>query len=639
MRKISQKVASIILVVVLTACVFPSFLASAAPVFTTEPMIAAAHNHMVALNSNGTVWAWGLGASGQLGNGTGGPGDYDAYSHTPVQVQNLANVIAVDASWNNSAALRSDGTVWTWGSNSTGQLGIGTQGWDANSNIPVQVHGLTNITAISISGSHMLALRNDGTVWAWGANYNGEIGDGTSIEWCDITSEALHYRTTPVQVPGLSNVAHISAGAGTSVAVLSDGTVRRWGLYSFDDDGFFSTYATSPTLSPGHSNVVAFASASDGHFLSLRSDGTVWSGLDHPSQVQNLSNVTAIAIGSAGWSMGIQMSAAALRTDGTVWTWGESLAWDWAGDSAERTRTATTPSQVQGLNNIIAIATNASSLEAMLSTYVTALRNDGTILTWGTRPPGGEWEQPTPTQVPGPNGVGHLNVLGTPTQVPPATPEQPPVTPPITPPAQPSVPNNHSSWAGPELRRAAEQNLIPATLQPANVDLTRPITRAEFAGIVVLTFENLTHRVALPTIVNPFTDTHDTYVLRAFNTGLMVGVSDTRFDPNTPLNREQAATALTRAFKRATIPTWTFATDANYPLNFTWPSLFADDANISGWARESVYFMAANGIILGTGNNMFSPRATTTEQQARGYAVATREQALIIALRMVENLE
>jgi len=209
---------------------------------------------------------------------------------------------------------------------------------------------------------------------------------------------------------------------------------------------------------------------------------------------------------------------------------------------------------------------------------------------------------------------------------------------PTQPPTQPAIPNNHSSWAEPELRRAAEQNLIPATLQFAHVDLTQPVTRAEFAGIVVMTFENLANTVALPTIVSPFADTRDPYVLRAFNAGLMVGVSDTNFDPNTLLNREQAATALTRAFKRATIPTWTFATDANYPLNFVWPAPFADDEYISEWARESVYFMAANEIILGTGNNMFSPRATTTEQQARGYAIATREQALIIALRMVESL-
>jgi hypothetical protein len=104
------------------------------------------------------------------------------------------------------------------------------------------------------------------------------------------------------------------------------------------------------------------------------------------------------------------------------------------------------------------------------------------------------------------------------------------------------------------------------------------------------------------------------------------------------LNREQAATALTRVFKRSTMTGWTFETDADFPLNFTRPAPFADAASISSWANESVYFMAANGIIQGTGNNMFSPRAVTTEQQAQGYAQATREQALLIALRMVENL-
>ena len=200
------------------------------------------------------------------------------------------------------------------------------------------------------------------------------------------------------------------------------------------------------------------------------------------------------------------------------------------------------------------------------------------------------------------------------------------------------VDNPHSPWAGPELQRAREQNLIPTSLQDPHVDLRQPITRAEFAGVVVMAFENLSNSTALPVIVNRFDDTADPYVLRAYNIGLMVGVSDTQFDPHTPLNREQTATALTRSFKRATIPTWTFATDANYPLNFPWQPPFADDANISDWARESVYFMAANGIIQGTGNNMFSPRAATTAQQAAGYATATREQALVIALRMIENL-
>jgi len=128
-------------------------------------------------------------------------------------------------------------------------------------------------------------------------------------------------------------------------------------------------------------------------------------------------------------------------------------------------------------------------------------------------------------------------------------------------------------------------------------------------------------------------------VLRAHNTGLMVGVSENKFDPNTKLNRESAATALTRVLKRAYIPGWTFATDGNYTLNYKRPATFEDDAQISGWAKDSVYFMAANNVIQGVGGNKFAPRATTTAEQAAGYAVATREQAIIIGVRLVENLK
>ena len=242
--------------------------------------------------------------------------------------------------------------------------------------------------------------------------------------------------------------------------------------------------------------------------------------------------------------------------------------------------------------------------------------------------------QATPTPSPTP--------IPTPTPSPTPTP-QPQVTPiptpvPQVPQVQPAAIGQHSDWARAELQRAAAAGIIPTTLQGSHVDLRDPITRGEFAGIVVRTFESLANTTALPAVTARFTDTSDPYVLRAYNAGLMVGMSPTQFEPNTLLNRETTATALTRSFKRATIPGWTFANDREGLLTFNWPSRFADDAQISYWARESVYFMAANGIILGTGNNRFSPRAVTGAQQAQGYASATREQALIIALRMVENL-
>ena len=194
-----------------------------------------------------------------------------------------------------------------------------------------------------------------------------------------------------------------------------------------------------------------------------------------------------------------------------------------------------------------------------------------------------------------------------------------------------------SDWAQGEIAKAEEMGLIPEILDGA--DLTADITRAEFAAVSEKVYEALSGTPALPAVANPFTDTADPEILKAYNIGAVNGTSATTYSPNDLLNREQAAAMLTRVFKRVTLPGWTLATDASFKLDYTKPALFADDADISDWAKESVYFMAANNIINGVGNNKFAPKNITTEEQAQGYANATREQALIIAMRMVENLK
>ena len=194
-----------------------------------------------------------------------------------------------------------------------------------------------------------------------------------------------------------------------------------------------------------------------------------------------------------------------------------------------------------------------------------------------------------------------------------------------------------SEWAVSELEKAEEMGLIPEILDGA--DLTADITRAEFAAVAVKVYEALSGTAALPNTVNPFTDTSDIEVLKAYNLGITTGVSATTFEPNTLLNREQAATMLTRTFKRATMNGWTIQNDAQFALTYDKPSAFADDKDISDWAKDSVYFMAANNIINGVGDNKFAPKNITSEEEATGYANATREQALIIAVRMVENLK
>ena len=195
-----------------------------------------------------------------------------------------------------------------------------------------------------------------------------------------------------------------------------------------------------------------------------------------------------------------------------------------------------------------------------------------------------------------------------------------------------------SSWSGSEIEKANQLGLIPDSLKGAN--LTELITRAEFAAVSVKLYENLTGKKATPAAVNPFTDTDDKEILKALNVGITVGTALDKFSPDSLLTREQAATMLTRVLKAAYIPGWTFATDGNFTLNFTKPATFADDAQISDWAKDSVYFMVANNNILnGVGNNEFAPKANPNKGESITYGMATREQALAIAVRIVDKLK
>ncbi len=201
--------------------------------------------------------------------------------------------------------------------------------------------------------------------------------------------------------------------------------------------------------------------------------------------------------------------------------------------------------------------------------------------------------------------------------------------------------SNASGWAEAELQEAANLGLIPECLNDA--DMTKPITRAEFAAVSVKVYEALSGQKAAAAAVNPFTDTNDTEVLKAYEVGITTGTSATTFHPDKLLNREQAATMLTRVFKKVAIEGWEMSRDSEFNdifnAMFEMPEPFADDDRISDWAKASVYFMSAKGIINGTGQNRFSPRAVTDAEVAIGYAQATREQAIAIATRMVKNLK
>lgn len=168
--------------------------------------------HSLAL-VGGAVWSWGANPYGQLGDGT------TTERHVPAAVSGLSGVAQIAAGASFSVALGSDGRVWVWGISDSGQLGDGTTG--SSRKTPGLVSGLSGVKAIAAGNTHALAVKSDGTVWAWGSNGDGELGDGSGSD-----------SAVPVQVKGLTDVVAVSAGWMYSVALAADGSVWAWGLNS-----------------------------------------------------------------------------------------------------------------------------------------------------------------------------------------------------------------------------------------------------------------------------------------------------------------------------------------------------------------------------------------------------------------------
>ncbi|WP_253908854.1 RCC1 domain-containing protein [Corallococcus exiguus] len=289
-------------------------------------------------------------------------------------------------------ALKQDGTVWAWGYNVYGQIGDGTT---TNRSTPVQVAGLTSVTALASGAYHTLALKQDGTVWAWGHNSYGQLGDGTTTD-----------RIAPVQVAGLTSVAALAGDGHHSLALKQDGTVWAWGYNLFGQlgDGT-TTQRRTPIQVPGLTGVAALAGGGY-HTLALKQDGTVWAwGRNEngqlgdgtttqrltPVRVQALTGITALAAGN--------YHSLALKSDGTVWAWGYNNGGQ-LGDGTQTQRP--TPVQVQALTGVTSLAAG--------ETCSLALKPDGTVWAWGNNGSGQLGDgtaiyRPAPVQVQGLTGV------------------------------------------------------------------------------------------------------------------------------------------------------------------------------------------------------------------------------------------
>ncbi len=176
--------------------------------------------HSLAVTAGGLVWGWGWNNSGQVGNGDFTPDGTDIHTSTPSRVQGLTDIVAVAAGYDHSLALDKSGRVWAWGSNSSGQLGLGTVDYSYSAHLlPALVPGLSNITAISAGPAYSIALDSNGHIWAWGFNAGSVLGLGHN-------SSPI---SSPTKIPSLAGILSISAGSNFVVALDNNGRVWTWG--------------------------------------------------------------------------------------------------------------------------------------------------------------------------------------------------------------------------------------------------------------------------------------------------------------------------------------------------------------------------------------------------------------------------
>jgi alpha-tubulin suppressor-like RCC1 family protein len=201
---------------------------------TTWTTLAAGGSSSLALQSNGSLWVWGDNADYKLGLGA-----TTTDEHTPTRLGSLTNWTAIACGNNHSLALQSNGTLWAWGSNAYGQLGIDSTATSAN--VPTQVGTLTTWTAIACGYWHSLALQSNGTLWTWGYNNSGQLGTGNTTNY-----------NAPQQVGTATNWTALApaavASAVHSAALTADGTLWAWGDDASSDLGLGdTTRRTSPT--------------------------------------------------------------------------------------------------------------------------------------------------------------------------------------------------------------------------------------------------------------------------------------------------------------------------------------------------------------------------------------------------------
>ena len=334
-------------------------------------VVASGSAHSLAIRSDGYLNAWGNNSIGQLGSGN------TTSKNSPLQISNATDWISIATGSSFSLAVRSGGSLFAWGDNSYGQLGDGTTIQRTN---PTQigVTGSWKSVAAGAGGNHALALRTDGSLWAWGANTYGQLGDSSTVQ-----------RNSPVRIGLANNWKTIVASGSHSMAIKTDGTLWTWGRNDYGQLGDGSTVdRSSPVQIGGGTNWKTLA-VSYRHTLAAKTDGSLWAwGSNNsgalgdgttttrtsPVQIGTALNWQSIAAGSYSFS-------AAVRTDGTLWAWGDNYA-GVLGDGTNFNHNGSSVPKLVG-NDANWKSVVAGGSDGGDRAYIVALRTDGSRWAWG----------------------------------------------------------------------------------------------------------------------------------------------------------------------------------------------------------------------------------------------------------------
>ncbi|TDO83715.1 putative secreted protein (Por secretion system target) [Flavobacterium chryseum] len=274
--------------------------------------VAAGWAHTVALKTDGSLWAWGYGSLGQIGNGSFTPN-----FNPPQQIGTAKDWQTILAGHGHTVALKTDGTLWAWGNNFSGQLGNGTT---FDKNIPTQVGSDSDWQTVVAGKLHTVALKKDGTLWAWGKNTLGALGDGTTTN-----------SRVPKQIGTATNWKSISAGSDHTIAIKTDGTLWIWGDNTYGALGDGTTTNKNVPTQIGTSTDWKTVDGGVNYTIAVKTDGSLWAwGFNADGELGNgtkINSLVPVQIGTENnWKMidGGSIHTVAMKTDESLWTWGSN---------------------------------------------------------------------------------------------------------------------------------------------------------------------------------------------------------------------------------------------------------------------------------------------------------------------------